>query len=153
MGIFALPGVVGLIGVQAHRPGLLIAAWLTSAVGAFIAFSGVTLIFLVPSLLFLAGAARLAAGTTTFPRGGWRSSIAQLAVALTIVVLLVGAGASTLLVTDAACWSISTTSLGVRIEVLPYSSGEMDVPSGAIATGCSTGLMSPRGVGLAVLLD
>ncbi|HYK96020.1 MAG TPA: hypothetical protein VE011_09175 [Candidatus Dormibacteraeota bacterium] len=153
MAIFAVPGVIGLIGVRAHRPALLVAAGLTSGVGSLVAFSGVTLVFLIPCLLFLVGAARLAAGTTGSSRGGVVGAVGQLVIAAAIVPLLVGAGASALLVTDTGCWALYPSAIGIHVEMRPYSNGEMEVPPGATSMGCSSGLISLRGIGLGVLLD
>jgi hypothetical protein len=153
VGVFGAAGVVGLIGVRARRPVLLVAAGVTSALGSFTAFSLVTLIFLIPSVLFLAGAVRLAAGKPGSPRGGWVRGLAQLAIAILIIPLLIGAGASALLITDSACWTTYGTGLGSRVEMQPYSNGEMELPTDATSMNCATGLISARGVGLAAVLD
>jgi len=68
LAIFALPGLVGLLAIARHRPAMVLAAGIASAVGSFVAFSGVTLIFLVPASLMLIGAARVPAEA-----GDWRS--------------------------------------------------------------------------------
>ena len=153
IGVFAAPSVVGLIGVRARRPALLLGAGLASAVGSFTAFSLVTLIFLVPSMLFLVGAVRLAGGYPETGRGGLVDGLAQLAITIAIVPLLVGAGASGLLITDSACWTTYGSGLGSRVVVQPYTTGEMELPTDATSMHCATGLISPQGVGLAVLLD
>src|SRR5213593_383457 len=57
--VFSIPALVGWLGAARSRPALLIGAGLTSFVGAFIAFSGVTLIFLIPALLFVFGAVQV----------------------------------------------------------------------------------------------
>jgi hypothetical protein len=150
--LYALPGVIGLIGVTARRPSLLLAAALTAFVGAFIAFSGVTLIFLVPALLFLLAAGLLALTARPADFGASLGGLGRLGLSAVIVVLLVGAGASVLLVTDSGCWSEYPTPAGIRIEVGPFSTGEMQVPSGAVMTECSTGLLTLRGVGAGALL-
>ena len=152
LGAFALLGIVGLIGTAARRPALLVAAGLSSAVGSFVAFSGVTLIFLIPAALLLAGALRLARPTGDGPGEGWISGLAALGLAAAIAVALLGAGASALLLTDEGCWTAYETPSGVRIELAPYTTGETVVPSGAVSTSCATGLISARGVGLGVLL-
>ncbi|MEA2672823.1 MAG: hypothetical protein QOI92_15 [Chloroflexota bacterium] len=153
LGVFAAPGMVGLIGVRSRRPALLLGAGLASAVGAFTAFSLVTLIFLIPSLLFLIGAVRLAGGNPGSPRGGWTSGVMQVAIAVAIVPLLIGAGAAALLVTDSGCWTTFTTPAGPRIEVQPYTNGPIELTEPRTSMTCSTGLISPLGVGLAVVLD
>jgi hypothetical protein len=151
LGIFALPGLVGWIGANRRRPALVAAAALTSGIGAFIAFSGVTLIFLMPAAMFLASAMLLMIPAPGEPRGGVVSGAAQLALAAAICVLVVGAGASALLITDSACWITHQTEFGTSIEALPYSTGEMTL-AGSGSGGCSTGLISLRGAGLGALL-
>lgn len=150
--LYSLPGVVGLVGVASRRPALLVAAALISFVGSFIAFSGVTLIFIVPAAMLLVGAVQIAVHGRPDPTEGWLARFLQVGLAAAIVVLVIGAGASALLVTDSGCWTEYRTDLGVRIETGPYSTGEMEVPAGATMTGCSTGLISLRGVGLGGLL-
>jgi hypothetical protein len=144
--------LVGYIGTMAGRPALLVAAGTTSAIGAFIAFSGVTLIFLIPALLFLAGAVRLGLAPSGSGRGGPLASVVQVVIAAAIVVLVLGAGASGLLITDEGCWSEFPGPGGVRVEPFPYSTGEISIPDGATSTSCSTGMISSRGAGLGALL-
>lgn len=150
--LFALPGIVGLLGVAARRPALLVAAGLTSFVGAFIAFSGVTLIFLVPAAMFLVAAVLLA--LTGRPAGftAWLIALGRLALSVLIVVLLVAAGASAILVTDSGCWSEYRSADGVRIELGPFIADGREMGGNAMSMGCSTGYMSARGVGLGALL-
>jgi hypothetical protein len=149
--VFSLPGVVGLVGTMARRPSLLVAACAAATLGSFIAFSGVTLIFLIPALLFLAGAVRIEVAPALPAREGWLRGLAQAGIAAAIVVLIVGAGASSLLITDSGCWYRYETPLGVRIERAPYSTG-ISLPSGVSTAGCSTGQISARGAGLGVAL-
>lgn len=150
--VYALPGMIGLLGVQSRRPWLLIASGLAAAVGAVVAMSGVTLIFLVPAVLFLYGGARLAQSPPRAFGGGWAAGLAQVGLAAAIVVLIVGAGASALVNTDAACWTQYRTPTGVRLELMPFSTEGIQVPDGATSVSCSSGLISARGVGLAGLL-
>lgn len=149
--VFAIPGIVGGLGAVGRRPALLIAAGLTSFVGAFIAFSGVTLIFLIPALLFVFGAVQVQ-GSGPQKRNSIAGGIARAAAAVAIVVLLVGAGASALLVTDDTCWAEYHGAGGARIEPFPYTSGEIALPDDATSASCSTGVISARGVGLAAVL-
>ena len=152
LAVYAVPGIVGLLGVAGRRPALLLAAAAASTVGSVLAFSGVTLIFLVPAVLFFYGAIRLA---SVAPTAGSRAASGILVgsvLAAVLTVLMIGAGASALLVTDEACWTTYQTPGGVRFEPAPYTTGEMQVPSGALSLNCSTGVISARGVGLAGLL-
>jgi hypothetical protein len=150
--LFALPGMVGLIGVTQRRSTLVLAAALSCFVGAFLAFSGVTLILLIPAALFLVSAGGLAVRWRPWSAAALLGGVGRLAAAAVVVMLLVGAGAAALTVTDAGCWSQYPSGAGIRVELAPYSTGETEVPAGATVTGCTTGLISARGVGLAGLL-
>jgi hypothetical protein len=152
LAVYSLPGIIGLIGVAQRRPALLFAAGATSTVGSVLAFSGVTLIFLVPAILFLYGAVRLASVAPVAGSGSAFGILAGSVLAAVLTVLMVGAGASALLVTDEQCWTTNQTPNGVRYEPVPYTTGEMQVPAGAISFSCSTGVISARGVGFAGVL-
>ena len=149
---YALPGVIGLMGVQARRPWLLLAAGVSAVIGAGIAMSGITFIFLVPAILFLFGAAQVARSARDRGGRGWIGGLAQASLAAAIAVLVVGAGAALILNTDAACWTEYRTAAGVRIELMPFTTDGLQVPDGATSVSCSTGLITARGVGLAGLL-
>ena len=149
---YALPGVIGLIGVQTRRPWLLLTAGVTTAIGASIAMSGVTLIFLVPAILFLFGAAQVARSAPDRGGRGWTWGLAQAGLAAAIGVLVVGTGAALIFNTDSACWTEYRTAAGVRIELMPFMTDGVQVPDGASSVSCSTGLITARGVGLAALL-
>ena len=134
--VYALPGVVGLLGVAGRRPALLLAAGAASTVGSVLAFSGVTLIFLVPAILFFYGAVRLASVAPAAGSGSAFGILAGSVLAAVLTVLMIGAGASALLVTDEQCWTTYQTPGGVRYEPAPYTTGEMQVPEGAISFSC-----------------
>lgn len=150
--IFALPAVVGWLGLDRGRPALVAAAALTSGIGALIAFSGVTLIFLLPASMFFASALALTVPGDGERRGSIITGVGQLALAAVISTLIVGAGASALLITDSSCWIVHQTAFGSTIEAMPWSTGEMTLPLDAMSGGCSTGQLSPRGIGLGALL-
>jgi hypothetical protein len=154
---YSMPGVIAFVGIRARRPWLLVAAGFASAVGSIVAFSGVTLIFVVPAVLLLAGAIRLAASDARHPTATLRDRLVaastQPLAAAAIVALLVGGGGSALLLTDAGCWITHDTGAGQRIEVLPYSTGEVTLSGDVVSGGCTNGLISGRGVGLGVVLE
>jgi len=152
LAVYSLPGIVGLLGVAQRRPALLLAAGAASTVGSVLAFSGVTLIFLVPAILFFFGAIRLATVAPTAGSGSVSGILAGSVLAAALTVLMIGAGASALLVTDEQCWATYQTPGGVRYEPAPYTTGEMQVPTDALSFSCSTGVISARGVGLAGVL-
>jgi hypothetical protein len=143
---YALPGVIGLIGIDRRRPALLLAAAGASAIGAFVAFSGVTLIFLVPATLMAAGSMGLSDGA-----GSRRSVAVEAGRALLVLLLLVGAGASAILITDERCWDFRETPQGRVYLPAPNPSPPMLVVPGS-GYGCSSGLISARGVGLGLAL-
>lgn len=151
--VFGLPGVIGLLGVANRRSSLLVAAGVASGIGSFVAFSGVTLIFLVPAFMFLSVAVRFAArpaDARAGDRGGAGRALrglVRLVGAAVIVALLVGAGWSALVITDSACWSEYKTATGTRIEVSPFSNGGA-VSTTASSTTCSSGLIAAQGVGI-----
>jgi hypothetical protein len=147
-GLFALPGVVGLLGIRRERAGVVIAAAGASATGAFIAFSGVTLIFLAPAALMAIGSARLAGGRLAGPR----DIALRLARAVLATALMLAAGWSALLVTDRACYVLRETQGGMVVEPTAFATGELSVPADASGVGCSEGLISARGFGLGLLL-
>ena len=149
---FAVPGLVGWFGLARRRPALIAAASLASFVGAVIAFSGVTLIFLIPALLLLLGAVRVQVLEPPKERVALLPALARAAAACAIVVMLVGAGASALLVTDNACWVEYPAGTEPRLREVPYATGEMTVPQDATSMSCSSGVISARGVAVAGLL-
>ena len=151
--LFSLPGLVGLVALREQRPALLLASGAASVLGSFLAFSLVTLIFLVPAtLLVIAGlrleGRRFVAGDRAISVGG----LVQVGIAVGVFVLIVGAGISALLTMNSGCWTTYRTPTGVRTELAPYSTGEMTVPEGAESSGCTNGLLSARGVGLGGIL-
>jgi len=147
---FGVPGLVGIVGAERRQRALLIAAAVTSFLGSFVAFSGVSLIFLVPAMLFAAGAAAIrGVPSGEGPTVGTR--LVEIGAAVTIVVLLVTAGLAALLVTDAACWNAYPAPLGTTYQLLPFSNS-LTVPPGASSSGCTTGLISARGVAIGAVL-
>jgi hypothetical protein len=141
--IFALPGVVGLVAIARHRPATMLAAGIASAIGSLIAFSLVTLIFLIPAGLMLIGAATIRADP-----GGWGARALGAGRGVLVLALLLGAGGAGLLITDERCWAWRETPGGIVMEPAPYTTGEMTVPTGSTGFGCSSGTISARGVGL-----
>jgi hypothetical protein len=89
--LYALPAVIGAIGATSGRRPLLAAASIMSVVGSVLAFSGVTLMFLVPAIVFAAAAGAGHQATTPL-RPSWRLvlSLVVVAVAATIAVLQIG---------------------------------------------------------------
>lgn len=148
-GVYALPGVIGLLAIARRRPATLLAAGSASAVGSFLAFSLVTLIFLIPALLMLLGAAAIRG----LP-GGWADRALGALRAVLVLALLLGAGGAALFITDERCWTWHETPFGVVMEPAPVPTGDMGIPVDAPGSGfgCSNGTISGRGVALALAL-
>jgi hypothetical protein len=146
---FGVPGLIGIVGARRRQRALLVAAAVTSFLGSFVAFSGVTLIFLVPAMLFAVGALAIHPAPDEDRRALTHAVRAGAAVA--IVVLSIAAGVAALLVTDAGCWNAYPAPLGTTYQLLPFSNS-LSVPPGALSSGCTTGLVSARGVGIATVL-
>lgn len=85
--LFAVPGLVGLIGVITSRAWLLVAGALPLIPGVFLSFTGITLVFLVPAAFMLVGAARMQP-----PPGEHRVGLVTGIAALVIAGLIVAAG-------------------------------------------------------------
>src|SRR5436190_6875493 len=100
--IYALPAAVGGLGAWTGRRPLLAAAAVACAVGSVLSFSGVTLLFLIPALLFAvaaaaprgAGAAAGATETAPRPAARFRSAVVGLALAIVLVALMLGSAVS-----------------------------------------------------------
>lgn len=148
-GVYALPGVIGLLAIARRRPATLLAAGSASAVGSFLAFSLVTLIFLIPALLMLLGAAAIRG----LP-GGWADRALGALRAVLVLALLLGAGGAALFITDERCWTWHETPFGVVMEPAPIPTGEsqISVDTAGSGFGCSNGVLSAGGVGLGVVI-
>lgn len=86
-GLFAVPAIIGAIGAVSGRRSLLAAAAALSTIGSVLSFSGITLLFLVPALLFGAAAGASDATPRERSRFGLRT-VAVLAVGTIGVIAL-----------------------------------------------------------------
>ena len=140
------PAIVGAVGAAYGRREVLAGAGLSYACMAVLSFSGVTLILLVPALLFLyAGfrTPRRAAGAGR--RDGPLAGVA-------IIVLLVGSFVRLFGTLETVCWERSTDgTIRTHPGVGDASEGEVAVGiDGVVASGCSGGQVSP--IGSAIVL-
>lgn len=85
--LYTLPAVIGSLGAIGGRRSLLAAAAVLSSIGSVIAFSGVTLVFLIPALVFAAAAG--ATSGITLPAPPSRQALALLTLAIAAVVVAV----------------------------------------------------------------
>jgi hypothetical protein len=122
--LYATPAVIVALGAIARRRSLVLAAALLAIPGSVLSFAGVTLVFAVPGLFFVAAAAALPRGPET-PT----ARIAGVVLMITEFGLVVAAGWAVLIgLTRPACFSI---------------------PGGS---GCSSAAISPEGVVAAAAL-
>ena len=145
LGVFALPGLLGVIAIRRRSAGVLFAAGVASGLGSLLSIA--TLMFFVPAILMTFGGMAMSEGFS-----GSRLSLALgVSRAVVVLALVVAAGVSALLFTDERCWISYETSSGVVTEPAPLATGEVAVPDGASGYSCSTGAISARGVGLGSL--
>lgn len=86
--LYTLPALIGALGALRRRRSMLAAAAVLSCAGSILAFSGVTLVFLVPALVF-ATAAGVTSGVTPRARPSWRALVLlALSVAAVVVAVL-----------------------------------------------------------------
>jgi hypothetical protein len=143
--VYALPGVIAWIGVSRGSKALLAAAALVDLPGSILAFSGATLVFLMPAILLADAAVRIPSR---------RDGVADVARAAAIgaleVVLIVGAGIAMLFITRPICWITTQTQTGTSVQVVPFIEGvEM---GGDTGVGCTSAAITPEGVAIGLLL-
>jgi hypothetical protein len=117
LGLYATPGIVGAFGVMGRRRALLLAAAIALLPGSFLSMAGVTLVFLLPLVLFAAAASQMARDVRWF---------GELADVVVLFGLMLGAGVALLALTAntcatnpsaAACSSAALTIQGVAAEL------------------------------------
>lgn len=85
LALYATPGAVGAIGVRGRRRSLLLAAGVVLVPGSVLSFAGVTLVFVLPAVLFWAASLTMAPPK---PRPSRATELAEVAV---IAALMLGA--------------------------------------------------------------
>jgi hypothetical protein len=123
--LYLIPAAVGVIGAGGQRRSLLGAAAALCVLGSFLSF--VTLIFLIPAILFGAAAASRIDGATSDRTVGRLGSLVGEALGLAIVGFGVASALALLLTTTDACWSTATGS------------------------GCGSGVITIQGLALAAV--
>ncbi len=124
--LFSTPGLIGFLGARSARPALLFAAGILCALQSIVAFSGITLVFLLPALGFLRTATpgRESPSGEVAPGARFRPSRIVLLVALAIPVALLvvrfgGVFAVVALVVAAGVAGPARARLGGARSVLP----------------------------------
>jgi hypothetical protein len=138
-----VPAVVAAIGAWRRSGPLLIAAGVLCLAQACIAFSGVTLPFVVPAILLLSVGSRVTA--VPHPR---RAALG----AVVVVALGIGTWFALLGTTEEVCWVARAGPSGelVYSQIPVTDSFTMGVDD--LASGCDGGTMTTRGIALAAIL-
>lgn len=145
-GLFAVPAVVAGIGaIRGVRP-LLIAAGAICLMQAYIAFSGVTIGFVVPAILLLV----LGAGETWSE--GARPSRDALFAGVAVIVLTIGAWVSLFALTEEICWMASPAPDGTLVYEQVPATDVMTLGPGQTAGGCDGGALTVQGMSVSAVL-
>jgi hypothetical protein len=148
-GLLGVPAALTTIGaVRGIRP-LLIAAGVLCLMQAYIAFSGVTIGFIVPGLLLLV----LGAGDSS--RDPLRARPSTRLAGVSAIVLTVGAWVSVFALTEPRCYVITKSTDGTLVTTeVPatnlMTSGPVQIPGEG--SGCSSGELTIQGIGVSAVL-
>jgi hypothetical protein len=143
--LYATMGLLAIIGAWRRRPAIVVAAGVLCLIGAIVSVA--TIPFVVPGVLLLVLGARIRAAAA---RHGPETVIAVAA-----VVLVVGAAASLLGLTEQRCWAATGSRASPTYTVIQCDDqGSIAAGSDIFATGLASGVLSSRGglVAAALLL-
>jgi hypothetical protein len=143
--LLMVPAAVAAIGaIELSRP-VLIAAGILCLAQSFIAFSGVTIPFIVPGFLLLTVGSRSSTIDTT-PRAAIAGVV--------IVILGIGALATPFALTQTTCWvaraGADGTVIYTQTPATDTHSGTLNL--GDLGSGCGSGELTVEGAGLAAVL-
>lgn len=143
VGLFLLPAFVAVIGaVRRSRP-LLIAAGVLALGQSVIAFSGITIPFLVPAILLLA------LGVDGPGSAGPRRTVIG---AVAVVALGIGAWIVPFALSETSCWIARSGPGGNVVYSQVPASDTSTLGPGDLAAGCDGGSFTVQGIGLAAVL-
>ena len=141
--LFLLPAAVAAIGAMRRSRPILVAAGVLCLAQSFVAFSGVTIPFVVPAFVLLALGVR-SDGTGS----SWRATVGG------VVVILLGFAMWVALfsLTETTCWVIETGADGtINSRQVPVTETQTLGPTD-VAAGCNGGAVTAEGVALAAVL-
>lgn len=137
LALYAAPGVVGAIGVRGGRRSLLLAAGVVLLPGSVLSFAGVTLVFVLPAVLFWAAA------LTTAPPDPRPSRATELAEVAVIAGLMLGAALALFGLSRSGC-NESGSICGSGFLSPEGVGAELALLLAAIAVAASRALRRPR---------
>lgn len=148
-GLFGVPAVVALIGALHGARPLVVAAGVLCLLQSYIAFSGVTIGFVVPGLLLLA------AGTSDSWPDASPVSLMTLSAGVIVTALTIGAWVALFAMTQPRCYGISRTADGTfQTAEVPATDqmlrGPLHIPGEG--GGCSSAELTAQGLGVSTVL-
>ena len=141
--LLMLPAAIAAIGAWRRSGPVLISAGVLCLAQAFIAFSGVTLPFVVPGILLLAVGGRTSA--VPHPR---RAVVG----AVLVVALGIGSWFALLGMTETVCWVARTGADGALVYTRIPVTDTLSVGTQEVASGCDGGAITTQGITLAAIL-
>ncbi|HSL98413.1 MAG TPA: hypothetical protein VK831_07560 [Candidatus Deferrimicrobiaceae bacterium] len=144
--LYAAPAAVAFLGMRGGRKSLLVGAAIADVGGAPLSWSGFTLLFLVPAILFVGETGRIPAGT----RASIGLRLSGLLLAIAVAGLLVGAGLALLALTEPLCWIATHGATDTAYTIVPTAE---NVPIGSGQSGgCTSAAITLGGAGTAAVL-
>jgi len=144
--LFSVPAAIAAIGAIWSRRSLLVTAGVICVIQSYVAFSGVTIGFLIPGivLMVLGGGGRWSGKT--------HETRTALVAAIAVIALTIGAWVATFGLTEEVCWtSMANPDGSMTYERVP-ASDTMTVVPGHAASGCDGGTLTVEGLGLGAVL-
>ena len=144
--LYAAPAGVAFLGIVGGRKSLLVGAAIADVVGAPLSWSGFTLLFLVPAILFVGETGRVPSSG----HGSIGSRARGVLLAISVAGLLTGAGVALLALTEPLCWIATSGPAGITyaivrtIDNVPFSGGQ--------SGGCTSAAITVAGAGTAAVL-
>jgi hypothetical protein len=144
--LYAAPAGVAFLGMLGRRKSLLVGAAIADIAGAPLSWSGFTLLFLVPAILFVGETGRIPP-----PDGAALGSRLRGMLLATIVAgLLVGAGVALLTLTEPLCWIETQGAAGTVVTIVP-TIDNVRLYAGQ-SGGCTSAAITVAGAGVAAIL-
>jgi hypothetical protein len=145
--LLSLPGLLALTAaIRGSRP-LFVAAGVLALLQSFIAFSGVTLGFVLPALLLI----MLGASAGSAVPGSPVTRRERLAGVL-VVILGIAAWVAPFATTETVCWTARPGSDGSVVYTIIPNSDTLTVEVGELGSGCDGGSFSIEGLALGGVL-
>ena len=138
--LLGMPAVLAVLGAYHRTRLLLFAAGVLCALQSIVAFSGVTLVFLLPGILLIGAGLEPMGSTSLWPgRRGW--------VAVVLVISLgIGAWVVPFVTSETVCWVARPGPVGQPIYTRIPVSDTLHVGIGEIGSGCAGGTFTLEGL-------